>query len=168
MVISLLVRACATIIFLISVLTHPLSYALALICTVILVCLMRGILFSFWFGFLLFLIYVGALLVVFAYISALRPNKLFNPARAAPGFLFSLGLISLFPILLGVTNSSSQARRVGLGNSDFSSIGYRGLLLRLGVILFVCLVVVVKITIQVIGALRTAYARNSIYPKITS
>merc|ERR1719334_1201504 len=59
---------------------QPLSLGLAIIVSTLFMCLLRAMLLSSWYGYILFLIYVGGLLVIFAYVAALSPNMLFKSA----------------------------------------------------------------------------------------
>nr|YP_009383944.1 NADH dehydrogenase subunit 6 [Conus quercinus]ARS74443.1 NADH dehydrogenase subunit 6 [Conus quercinus]QDP70826.1 NADH dehydrogenase subunit 6 [Conus quercinus] len=73
--------------------TQPLSLGLFIMISTLFMCLVSGMTSSTWYGYILFLIYVGGLLVMFAYVAALSPNILFG--KITP--LFSM--MSFFPFL---------------------------------------------------------------------
>nr|YP_003204726.1 NADH dehydrogenase subunit 6 [Bivetiella cancellata]ACF04820.1 NADH dehydrogenase subunit 6 [Bivetiella cancellata] len=57
---------------------QPLTLSLVIKILTLLMCMISGMLLSSWYGYILFLIYVGGLLVMFAYVAALCPNILFG------------------------------------------------------------------------------------------
>nr|ANN13245.1 NADH dehydrogenase subunit 6 [Astacus leptodactylus]ANN13258.1 NADH dehydrogenase subunit 6 [Astacus leptodactylus] len=62
-------------------LTHPLSMGLTLFSQTILICLSSGFYsHSFWFSYILFLIFLGGMLVLFIYVASLASNEMFNPS----------------------------------------------------------------------------------------
>nr|YP_010585923.1 NADH dehydrogenase subunit 6 [Lepidostoma longipilosum]UZZ43646.1 NADH dehydrogenase subunit 6 [Lepidostoma longipilosum] len=64
--------------FFILFLSHPFIITLMMIIQTFLMSLMIGLMnFSFWLTYLMFLIFVGGLLILFIYISSLTPNKIF-------------------------------------------------------------------------------------------
>nr|YP_009166770.1 NADH dehydrogenase subunit 6 [Conus tribblei]ALC75030.1 NADH dehydrogenase subunit 6 [Conus tribblei] len=73
--------------------SQPLSLGLIIMMSTLFMCLVSGMTVSAWYGYILFLIYVGGLLVMFAYVAALSPNVLFG------GLAPLISLISFLPIL---------------------------------------------------------------------
>ena len=71
-------------------LTQPLAFAFILLLTSLLWRLTIGIFYSSWLGFLLFLIYIGGVVIIFAYVTALIPNVLFNPVSKWNTLLIAL------------------------------------------------------------------------------
>nr|YP_010564751.1 NADH dehydrogenase subunit 6 [Volucella liupanshanensis]UZA61154.1 NADH dehydrogenase subunit 6 [Volucella liupanshanensis] len=58
---------------------HPLSMGLMLLIQTILICLMTGLMTkSFWFSYILFLIFVGGMLILFIYVTSLASNEMFS------------------------------------------------------------------------------------------
>ena len=57
---------------------HPLAIAAVLIFQVLINCLLLSLVTGAWFAYILFLIYMGAVLVLFVYISALASNEKFE------------------------------------------------------------------------------------------
>nr|ASY98168.1 NADH dehydrogenase subunit 6 [Deroplatys desiccata] len=59
-------------------LNHPLSMGLILFLQTIFMCLISGLLsLSFWFSYILLLIYLGGMLVLFMYVTSLASNEMF-------------------------------------------------------------------------------------------
>lgn len=111
--------------------------------------LLRGIFFS-WFGFIIFLIYIGGILVIFSYFIAIQPNQYIN--IKTPFFYFMLGIfnlpINIYPVLSDLFKLSNW------WVSSLFHLSNLSLLIVLGLILFLALVSVVKLTINRVGPLR--------------
>nr|YP_009133007.1 NADH dehydrogenase subunit 6 [Graphium chironides]AKB92522.1 NADH dehydrogenase subunit 6 [Graphium chironides]WAN81412.1 NADH dehydrogenase subunit 6 [Graphium chironides]WEF74855.1 NADH dehydrogenase subunit 6 [Graphium chironides] len=59
---------------------HPLSMGLLILIQTMLICLLSGMLiYSYWFSYILFLVFLGGLLVLFIYVSSIASNELFQP-----------------------------------------------------------------------------------------
>nr|WAX39334.1 NADH dehydrogenase subunit 6 [Homalosilpha sp. 1 ZQW-2020] len=57
---------------------HPLAMGLMLLIQTIIMCIMSGLLSqSFWFSYILFLIFLGGMLVLFIYVTSLASNEMF-------------------------------------------------------------------------------------------
>jgi NADH-ubiquinone oxidoreductase chain 6 len=118
----------------------------------LLICILIGIFLSPWYGFILFLIYVGGLLVMFAYVVALIPNIIIYIDLS----IVLVGIIQISFIYiywnsyfidiknLNVLNvkyiMNVKIRSIELVSPEFISI-----LIGLGIILLVNIIVVVKI-----------------------
>nr|YP_010403119.1 NADH dehydrogenase subunit 6 [Thaumatotibia leucotreta]UQW19940.1 NADH dehydrogenase subunit 6 [Thaumatotibia leucotreta] len=60
-------------------LTHPLSMGLMILIQTTLICLLTGMLINtYWFSYILFLTFLGGLLVLFIYVSSIASNELFK------------------------------------------------------------------------------------------
>nr|YP_009537932.1 NADH dehydrogenase subunit 6 [Limenitis arthemis]AYN60662.1 NADH dehydrogenase subunit 6 [Limenitis arthemis] len=58
---------------------HPLSMGLLILIQTLLSCLLSGMLINtYWFSYILFLIFLGGLLVLFIYVSSVASNELFK------------------------------------------------------------------------------------------
>nr|QKV48561.1 NADH dehydrogenase subunit 6 [Milionia basalis] len=60
-------------------LNHPLSIGLMILFQSLLMCLLSGMLIkTYWFSYILFLTFLGGLLVLFIYVSSIASNEMFN------------------------------------------------------------------------------------------
>nr|YP_010570290.1 NADH dehydrogenase subunit 6 [Ectropis dentilineata]UZG65628.1 NADH dehydrogenase subunit 6 [Ectropis dentilineata] len=60
-------------------LNHPLSIGLMILMQTFLMCLLSGMLIkTYWFSYILFLTFLGGLLVLFIYVSSVASNEMFN------------------------------------------------------------------------------------------
>nr|WKU83867.1 NADH dehydrogenase subunit 6 [Chalcosyrphus chalybeus] len=65
--------------FIFTQMSHPLSMGLLLLIQTIMICCITGMMTkSFWFSYILFLIFIGGMLVLFIYITSLASNELFS------------------------------------------------------------------------------------------
>nr|YP_010518907.1 NADH dehydrogenase subunit 6 [Culex territans]UXO95472.1 NADH dehydrogenase subunit 6 [Culex territans] len=73
---------------------HPLAMGLMLLIQTFLTCLMTGIFVkTFWFSYVLFLIFMGGMLVLFIYVTSLSSNEMFSMS-------FKLTFMSIMLIFL--------------------------------------------------------------------
>nr|WJJ67815.1 NADH dehydrogenase subunit 6 [Scathophaga stercoraria] len=78
---------------------HPLAMGLTLLIQTLMVCLMSGLLTkTFWFSYILFLVFLGGMLVLFIYVTSLASNEMFSMSMKL--LLFSLLVFSLMIIAL--------------------------------------------------------------------
>nr|YP_010534997.1 NADH dehydrogenase subunit 6 [Epinotia rubiginosana]UYA96964.1 NADH dehydrogenase subunit 6 [Epinotia rubiginosana] len=60
-------------------LKHPLSMGMMILIQTILICMLTGMLINtYWFSYILFLTFLGGLLVLFIYVSSIASNELFK------------------------------------------------------------------------------------------
>nr|YP_009160987.1 NADH dehydrogenase subunit 6 [Luehdorfia chinensis]YP_010890273.1 NADH dehydrogenase subunit 6 [Luehdorfia chinensis huashanensis]AJA05961.1 NADH dehydrogenase subunit 6 [Luehdorfia chinensis]AJA05974.1 NADH dehydrogenase subunit 6 [Luehdorfia chinensis]AJA05987.1 NADH dehydrogenase subunit 6 [Luehdorfia chinensis]WJJ80174.1 NADH dehydrogenase subunit 6 [Luehdorfia chinensis huashanensis] len=60
-------------------LNHPLSMGLMILIQTMLTCLLSGMMINtYWFSYILFIVFLGGLLVLFIYMSSIASNELFN------------------------------------------------------------------------------------------
>nr|UZF97222.1 NADH dehydrogenase subunit 6 [Conus textile] len=142
--------------------SQPLSLGLVIMVLTLLMCLVSGMTISAWYGYILFLIYVGGLLVMFAYVAALSPNVLFG------GLTSLLSLVVLFPMLfvffyfyffkdstyLSSYSSSSSLMYLKMYGVELISPYMISVLIGLGTVLLINLVVVAKICYYQQASLR--------------
>ncbi|YP_009054354.1 NADH dehydrogenase subunit 6 (mitochondrion) [Papilio polytes] len=86
-------------------LNHPLSMGLMILIQTLIICLLSGMLInSYWFSYILFLVFLGGLLVLFIYVSSVASNELFNMNFFLKNIMFLLMLMSLFLSLYNMYN----------------------------------------------------------------
>lgn len=111
---------------------------------------------SFWFSYILILVYLGGLLVLFIYVSSLASNEQINSSIRPLVWTFILAVVlwNLTPELLSAPIASSDSFEI---NTNFLWIFSSSSLILAGalmVYLFFALVAVVKITKWWGGSLR--------------
>nr|QGZ08682.1 NADH dehydrogenase subunit 6 [Euspira gilva] len=140
-------------IFMFPLMAQPLSLGLSIMFSTLLMCMLTATLISSWYSYILFLIYVGGLLVMFAYVSALSPNVLFSGSGAILFFLvlsvlLSIGLYFYIFSDISIISYSSlypQMKSLKIYGSQLVSPHTTSILISLGIVLLINLVVVVKI-----------------------
>nr|AMH85653.1 NADH dehydrogenase subunit 6 [Drosophila roehrae] len=86
---------------------HPLAMGLTLLLQTVLICLITGLMTkSFWFSYILFLIFLGGMLVLFIYVTSLASNEMFNLSIKLTMFSFSLLFILMLLTFIIDKNSS--------------------------------------------------------------
>nr|AWH98408.1 NADH dehydrogenase subunit 6 [Conus genuanus] len=142
--------------------SQPLSLGLVIMISTLFMCLVSGMTVSAWYGYILFLIYVGGLLVMFAYVAALSPNVLFGGMTP----LFSL--VAFFPVLFSLFYfyffKDSSYLSFEISFSKFAYLKMYGIelisphtisiLIGLGTVLLINLIVVAKICFYQQASLR--------------
>nr|YP_009971650.1 NADH dehydrogenase subunit 6 [Thor amboinensis]QNG57245.1 NADH dehydrogenase subunit 6 [Thor amboinensis] len=163
MVFSLLVTS---LIF--SQLTQPLSMSLAIVIQTLFISLLTGMMMkSTWFSYILFLIYLGAMLVLFLYMVSLAPNEKFSiPLKwvwliliLVVGSLIMLVLDSMMiPMKTPIENSSVSPNEMSSYVMNKITMMYSPSSMNLTIFiimyLLLTLIVVVKITNVTSGPLR--------------
>nr|AWB98963.1 NADH dehydrogenase subunit 6 [Anopheles peryassui] len=86
----IIMTICLIISFIFMQMKHPLSMGLMLLTQTFLTCLLTGIYVkTFWFSYILFLIFLGGMLILFIYVTSLSSNEMFTMS-------FNLTLLSSF------------------------------------------------------------------------
>lgn len=76
---TILYSLCLLIRTIFSFIKHPLAIGLILLVQTTLICLIRGLIIkTFWFSYILFIIFLGGMLVLFIYVTSLASNEIFN------------------------------------------------------------------------------------------
>nr|QFG38782.1 NADH dehydrogenase subunit 6 [Glaphyrina caudata] len=141
---------------------QPLSLGLTIMICTLLMCFISAITLSSWYGYILFLIYVGGLLVMFAYVAALSPNVLFGkgtPLLFFFMFIMPLMLILYYYPLIDLSSISyiyvySELKPLKMYGIEMVSPKMISILIGLGTILLINLIVVVKICYYQHASLR--------------
>ena len=128
----------------------PIALGLWILILSIFVSILCGSMLFSWFGFIIFLIYIGGILVIFAYFAAIQPNQQFR--LSTPVFfavLSALNLpINIYPVTVNIfTVESWWVSSIFYISNIFTII-------ILGFVLFLALIRVVKITIINVAPLR--------------
>ncbi|KAI8032980.1 NADH dehydrogenase subunit 6 (mitochondrion) [Drosophila gunungcola] len=98
---------------------HPLALGLTLLIQTIFVCLISGLMTkSFWYSYILFLIFLGGMLVLFIYVTSLASNEMFNLSIKLT--LFSSMILFMLLIMSFIIDKSSIS--LFLMNSEMDSL----------------------------------------------
>nr|NP_982319.1 NADH dehydrogenase subunit 6 [Drosophila sechellia]AAF77287.1 NADH dehydrogenase subunit 6 [Drosophila sechellia]QXG19508.1 NADH dehydrogenase subunit 6 [Drosophila sechellia] len=98
---------------------HPLALGLTLLIQTIFVCMLTGLMTkSFWYSYILFLIFLGGMLVLFIYVTSLASNEMFNLSIKLTVFS---SLILLFMMILSLIIDKTSFS-LFLTNNDMQSI----------------------------------------------
>nr|YP_010578801.1 NADH dehydrogenase subunit 6 [Sternaspis sendalli]UZP47201.1 NADH dehydrogenase subunit 6 [Sternaspis sendalli] len=157
MTLLLLTSITLSIILILPLSTSPLILGALIWLLALLTALLTAFIHSSWFGFIIFLIYIGGMLVMFAYFSAVAPNQQmkFNFSQVIPLILASLTMITMLyklatmPILTTTLMPPFPSPQTKL-----SIILWTAPFLLLAFILFLALVAVTKIVFQARYPLR--------------
>lgn len=149
-------------------LLHPLAIGLTLLFQTILICSTTGLSnISFWFSYILFLIFLGGILVLFIYVTSLASNEMFKPSIVLIVLISIVLVIRIFvivmdPIILPQIKSSRIP--INMNSNPYSmdvsliSTIYSPTTIKLTIFivfyLLLTLIVVVKITDTFFGPLR--------------
>nr|YP_010425936.1 NADH dehydrogenase subunit 6 [Amynthas deogyusanensis]USL47906.1 NADH dehydrogenase subunit 6 [Amynthas deogyusanensis] len=107
---------------------------------------------SSWYAFLLFLIYIGGMLVMFAYFLALSPNQQMPTASNMIYVVMTLATLTIVTIITETKISIPQ--EMLQDNMYLYSMDTSPMLILLALILLLTMVIVVKLTSRSKGPLR--------------
>nr|AYN60857.1 NADH dehydrogenase subunit 6 [Limenitis doerriesi] len=166
-------------IFLISIsillyfINHPLAMGILILIQTLFTCLISGMLINtYWFSYILFLIFLGGLLVLFIYVSSVASNELFKIHFIEKFSYIYIIFIMIFSILyknnLIWMNFSFNDEMINFFNSNlffnneynfnlsklYNNQNYF-LMMMLIIYLFITLIAIVKITNIFFGPLRS-------------
>nr|QXG19456.1 NADH dehydrogenase subunit 6 [Drosophila pandora] len=161
-----------TIIF--SNMIHPLAMGLTLLIQTVFICLITGLMTkTFWYSYILFLIFLGGMLVLFIYVTSLASNEMFNLSIKLTLFsgilLFNLFLISIIidktsisfflnnSEMLSIFNNNSYITENSLSLNKLYNFPTNFITILLMNYLLITLIVVVKITKLFKGPLRMMF-----------
>nr|YP_011017095.1 NADH dehydrogenase subunit 6 [Orthaga aenescens]WQB62453.1 NADH dehydrogenase subunit 6 [Orthaga aenescens] len=152
-------------------LNHPLTMGLMILLQTILLCLISGMLINtYWFSYILFLTFLGGLLVLFIYVSSIASNEMFKMSLNLKIFFF-IGIFILFSYIyyfyFKITNYNFNLEMNNLFNFHmfintenninlskmYNNQTYK-LMIMMVIYLFITLIAVVKITNIFFGPLR--------------
>nr|YP_010952577.1 NADH dehydrogenase subunit 6 [Theretra silhetensis]WMQ52910.1 NADH dehydrogenase subunit 6 [Theretra silhetensis] len=153
--------------------THPLSMGMLILIQTMLTCLLSGMLIkTYWFSYILFLTFLGGLLVLFIYVSSIASNELFlfSNNMKTMFFIMMLMMILIQYIFMKNLNWMNLINNSEMNNflnfmffNNENKINLNKLynnnssmlMLLLIIYLFITLIAVVKITNIFFGPLRT-------------
>ena len=126
---------------------QPLGFGALLLGFALLWAIIIALFYSRWIAFLLFLVYIGGLLVIFAYVASLIPNIVFKP-RFKPVLTFFFIFPLIYWLVTVKTYSSLNLREASKEGKvytlDFISWSTGLIFIFLALILFINLIGIVK------------------------
>nr|AOY39978.1 NADH dehydrogenase subunit 6 [Scolytinae sp. BMNH 1040118] len=136
-------------------LKHPLSMGLALILQALLTALSSGLLYkNFWFGYILFLVMVGGVMIMFIYMTSIASNEKFKVPSSPTKFI----LMTMLMMTIFLSNQKPEflSKELNMSNTlnKFFTIPKMQMAVFLMIYLFVALIAVVKISNKSMGPLR--------------
>nr|YP_009537789.1 NADH dehydrogenase subunit 6 [Adelpha ethelda]AYN60493.1 NADH dehydrogenase subunit 6 [Adelpha ethelda] len=152
---------------------HPLALGLLILIQTFITCLLSGMLINtYWFSYILFLVFLGGLLVLFIYVSSVASNEMFKINIMFKFIFFYIFIISIFSIFfknnLIWMNFSFNDEMINLFDSNlFFNNEYNFnltklynkqnyfMMIMLIIYLFITLIAIVKITNIFFGPLRS-------------
>nr|YP_009528530.1 NADH dehydrogenase subunit 6 [Parasarpa zayla]AYN60688.1 NADH dehydrogenase subunit 6 [Parasarpa zayla] len=170
MLLSILLISISILLYFIN---HPFAMGLLILIQTFIICLLSGMLINtYWFSYILFLIFLGGLLVLFIYVSSVASNELFKiKLQIKISFIYIL-FIMFFSILfknnLTWMNFSFNDEMINFFNSilffnneynfNLSKLYNKQnyfLMMMMIIYLFITLIAIVKITNIFFGPLRS-------------
>nr|YP_010329769.1 NADH dehydrogenase subunit 6 [Cleora fraterna]UNP54491.1 NADH dehydrogenase subunit 6 [Cleora fraterna] len=157
-------------------LNHPLSIGLMILMQTLLLCLLSGMLIkTYWFSYILFLTFLGGLLVLFIYVSSIASNEMFNLTMNMKFMLMMLMIIIMLTQIYffiskninwlnlsnNITDNDNLLKMMFFNNENKINLNklYNNhtymIMIMLVIYLFISLVAIVKITNIFYGPLRT-------------
>nr|YP_009476275.1 NADH dehydrogenase subunit 6 [Psilogramma increta]AVM38370.1 NADH dehydrogenase subunit 6 [Psilogramma increta] len=154
-------------------LNHPLSMGLMILIQTMLMCLMSGMMIkTYWFSYILFLTFLGGLLVLFIYVSSIASNELFILSNNMKMFIYIFILLLIMTQMIffknlnwmNLNNNSEMETLMNMfwfNNENKINMNklYNNkssmLMMLLIIYLFITLIAIVKITNIFYGPLRT-------------
>nr|YP_007890462.1 NADH dehydrogenase subunit 6 [Hebomoia glaucippe]AGG84358.1 NADH dehydrogenase subunit 6 [Hebomoia glaucippe] len=152
---------------------HPLTMGILILMQTILISILMGMLIStYWFSYILFLVFLGGLLVLFIYVSSIASNEMLKISFKLKS-LFSISLMTIMILLfffykkLYSMNSFINNEMMNLNNylmffnenkinlSKLYNNQTYFLIMMLIIYLFITLIAVIKITNIFFGPLRS-------------
>nr|YP_010184984.1 NADH dehydrogenase subunit 6 [Hemipenthes hebeiensis]YP_010227836.1 NADH dehydrogenase subunit 6 [Cryptocercus weixiensis]QVJ97674.1 NADH dehydrogenase subunit 6 [Hemipenthes hebeiensis]UDD86622.1 NADH dehydrogenase subunit 6 [Cryptocercus weixiensis] len=144
---------------------HPLAMGMMLLMQTVLVCLMSGMMSqSFWFSYIMFLIFIGGMLVLFIYVTSLASNEMLTLSTKMMMMSTMMMMLLLFMMSsnwMKINNSETTTNELlNLNNENQTQLNklYNKpngkLTIMLASYLFLALITVVKITNITKGPLR--------------
>nr|YP_010327022.1 NADH dehydrogenase subunit 6 [Melanchra persicariae]UNP54284.1 NADH dehydrogenase subunit 6 [Melanchra persicariae] len=154
---------------------NPLSMGLMILTQTLLTCLLSGMLIkTYWFSYILFLTFLGGLLVLFIYVSSIASNEMFKTMINFKKMFFILFILMMFIQFMFFNNISWMNLSLNSDMDNFSQLIFFFnnenkinlsklynnqtflIMMMLMIYLFITLIAVVKITNIFYGPLRSS------------
>nr|YP_009758317.1 NADH dehydrogenase subunit 6 [Erannis ankeraria]QIN90123.1 NADH dehydrogenase subunit 6 [Erannis ankeraria] len=158
------------------ILNHPLSIGLMILLQTLLMCLLSGMLIkTYWFSYILFLTFLGGLLVLFIYVSSVASNEMFklsiNMKMLMMIFLLMISINQIYLYIFENLNWMNLSNNISDNDNMLNMTFFNNdnkinlnkfynnqtymIMMMLVIYLFISLVAIVKITNIFYGPLRS-------------
>lgn len=137
----------------ITIISRPVQITLIIIFIALLTASLLTILISSWYAFLIFLIYVGGILVIFAYFTATSPNHQTSNIKKIILYLRLRFSVLIYTIRLPINFQTIESRSYQIISIFSSNNSY--LLIGITIMLLLTIIIVVKIASRSKGPLRS-------------
>nr|URX54107.1 NADH dehydrogenase subunit 6 [Neotermes sp. 4 AB-2022a] len=141
--------------------SHPLAMGMMLLLQTMMMCLISGLMHqSFWFQYILFMVFVGGMLVLFIYVASLASNEMFSLSTKM--MLMATAMIATMMMIKDQTTIDSKETELYTTTSNeiitMTSKLYNQpngtMTILMALYLLMTLIVVVKVTNVSMGPLR--------------
>nr|YP_010895142.1 NADH dehydrogenase subunit 6 [Ironomyia nigromaculata]WJW73668.1 NADH dehydrogenase subunit 6 [Ironomyia nigromaculata] len=154
---------------------HPLTMGLILLLQTLFICISTGLIYqTFWFSYILFLIFLGGMLVLFIYVTSLASNDMFSISLKWIIYSITLMIISFIMMLMADFNILKMIFNIETLPINFNLMTIENSMnliklynyptnlisIMLMIYLFITLVATVKITNMFQGPLRMMFNQN--------
>lgn len=134
------------------IIINPLSMGVSILFIALTVAILFSYSMSSWIAFLIFLIYIGGILVIFSYFVSLTPNQTINILSII--LILTTTYIILFSIIT-INNIKPEFSPIyTIQSNSFYLKSNSSILILLATILLITIIIVVKLTINFKGPLR--------------
>nr|UQJ75141.1 NADH dehydrogenase subunit 6 [Rugitermes sp.] len=142
---------------------HPLAMGMMLLMQTMMMCLISGLMYqSFWFQYILFMVFVGGMLVLFIYVASLASNEMFTLSTKMMTVMtiMMLLLMTMNSNYITINSSETMMYTTEMSNSIITmtnklyNLPNGNMTIFMALYLFLTLIVVVKITNVSKGPLR--------------
>nr|QXI83509.1 NADH dehydrogenase subunit 6 [Neomyia cornicina] len=100
---------------------HPLAMGLILLIQTTLISLSSGLMSkSFWFSYILFLVFLGGMLVLFIYVTSLASNEMFSLSIKL--IIFSISIFSILMIMMFFIDKNIMLQYFNMEMNEFSNM----------------------------------------------
>nr|YP_010461144.1 NADH dehydrogenase subunit 6 [Agnidra scabiosa]UUF68415.1 NADH dehydrogenase subunit 6 [Agnidra scabiosa] len=154
-------------------LNHPLSMGMMILFQTLLICLLSGMMIkTYWFSYILFLTFLGGLLVMFIYVSSIASNEMFKFKNNLKIMLMLLLSITMIFMMINYYNLKFMNLIINSDMNNYFNLMFTNtenninmnklynnqtflMMMMMIIYLFITLIAVVKITNIFFGPLRT-------------
>nr|YP_010437819.1 NADH dehydrogenase subunit 6 [Neurobasis chinensis]UTB53951.1 NADH dehydrogenase subunit 6 [Neurobasis chinensis] len=147
-----------------SLMKHPMSMGVALMMQTVLICFItNNMAQNAWFSYILFLVFLGGMLVLFIYLTSVASNDMFGGKNYNRMIIYVMVLVMSMLMFMVVDtmemNNTEETKPISMGETNnmmmMFNYPYNTMTVVVILYLFLTLIVVVKITESHSGPLRS-------------